>query len=167
MPARAKETAFARSERLQQESLRLRRKAQFNAIIAGLRAHPEFITKVFDQVDNLYQSIGKTLLFSEGDVIEVDDNKELGGSTWGIERRSKYVKAEDASGGASDAGAGSVDQSVVATDNGDKRRLDSFSVDQIADLLSKVEKVVFARAALKGLRARGARKESKSSLLEV
>lgn len=159
---------MARPERLQQESLRLRRRAQHQAIMSALKHKPEYIPEIFDQLENMMRGAGLQMLGADGQVVtpgtvaEVEEVK-----TWGISPAKFYVKAEDAEDDGKTAASssnGDVGQAAIEVQAG--LRLDECSVKQLQDCLQAMERVVFAPAALKGLRCGGQRVVPKLAVLE-
>lgn len=160
---------MARSERLQQESLRLRRRAQHQAIMSALKRKPEYIPKIFDQLENMMRGAGLQRLSADGQVVTPETGAEVEEvKTWRISPAKTYVKAEDVDDDGKTAASssnGDVGQAAVEVHSGP--RLDECSVKQLQDCLQAMERVVFAPAALKGLKRGGQRAIPKLALLEL
>lgn len=78
-----KESVLARSERLQQEALRLRRKGQYDAIVYGLKQHPEFVGKIYDQLESMFGGMGFSLVLPDGQVPGSTEDVEKDSKKWG------------------------------------------------------------------------------------
>lgn len=165
---RSKESMFARSERLQKESLRLRRKGQYDAILLALKQHPEFIGKSYDHLESMFSSVGLALVCKDGSAPPGDEVGSSERNLWGIQKTSKYAK-EEVKEGAGEGEQGSASGSIVIAEGAPAKvkQLEMHSVDQIMDLLTKLEPVVFSKAALMGLRVSKARRPSKEALLQL
>lgn len=164
---KSKESAFARAERLQKESLRLRRRGQYNAIVQGLKQHPEFIGKIYEHLESMFSSVGLSLVLADGAIAEEAQEAASQRKLWGITKASKFVKDEVADDGKGTENGSNVESSSVAGMVGKGKRLESHTCDQLIDLLAKIEPVCFSKAALNGLKSGKQRRPSKESLLQV
>lgn len=137
------------------------------AIHIGLKRHPEFISRMFDQLDGMMQGIGENLILSDGTIIGSDGDQAAG--SWGILRKGSFSKEETPDG--DDDGkpldgahsASSVEPGGVPR----KKTLGDSRVEHLVEVLNACDKVVFSLAALQGLRRQKQRVIPKPKLLEV